>query len=258
MLWIKRNLFLAFGGVIALGLLGFGLFYLVTNLQKNKDVEAALEEKKQALVRLYNLDPFPSAENINTANEQKKKLREAIGKMQSFFEPIPHEKVKDQAFRTLLDNTIFELQRRAEQSSVVLPQKSYAFSFEAQTKKLQYAQGSFPALPEQLAEVKAICNLFFDAKVNKLINVQRYRVSTDDTPGSPDYHELKIERDAATGLVSSPYIVDFLAFSPELATTLENFYKSKQGLVVKSILVDTAEPGPAGTPQTPQPLPPGP
>jgi hypothetical protein len=257
MLWIKRNLFLTFGGVIACGLLGFGLFYLLTNLQKNKDVEAALEEKKQALIRLYTLDPFPSSENIGTANDQKKKLRESIGKMQSFFSPIPHEKVKDQAFRTLLDNTIFEMQKRAEQTSVVLPHKNYAFSFEAQTKKLQYAQGSFPALPEQLAEIKAICNLLFDAKVNKLVNVQRYRVSTDDTAGSPDYHELKVERDAASGLASSPYIVDFLSFSPELATVLENFCKSKHGLVVKSILIDTAEPGPAGTPQPPQPPSPG-
>ena len=62
----------------------------------------------------------------------------------------------------------------ANQLSILIPDKKYAFSFEAQKDKLRFAPGGFPALPEQLAEVKAITQVLFDAKINKLVNVRRF------------------------------------------------------------------------------------
>src|SRR6266436_3995788 len=118
MLWIKRNLFVAVGGLIALGLLGFGIFYLLTNVTENKRVESGLEEKKDQLQKLYNLDPFPSTTNIAMAKAELQKVRAAVNKTKEYFTPIPYPKVTGPAFRSLLETTIYELQKKAEESSV--------------------------------------------------------------------------------------------------------------------------------------------
>jgi len=227
-----------------------------------------LKDKKDALQGIYNSrDAFPSKTNIDIARAETKKLQETVKQSQQFFTRIPYPKVTGQEFQNLLANTIFELHTNAQAHGVILPSKTYAFSFEAQKALLQFAQGSFPALPEQLAEVKTICQLLFEGRVNRLINLRRTRLTTDDPPGSNDYHEMKMEGDPTTGSTSSPYIVEFQSFSPELAAVLENFSRSRNGLIVRSLQVDGTTqagagapgPGPAGQPppvtQVPSPTP---
>ena len=238
MLWIKRNLFLALSGLVALGALGFGGFYLWTNVSENKKVENQLEEKKAVLQKLYNAVPFPSTNNIAIARDDLKRVQAAVRKTKEYFTPLPYEKVTGQAFKTLLDTTLYELRDKAQQTSVLLPSKTYAFSFSAQKDKFNFADGSFPALSEQLAEVRAICTILFDSKINRLINVRRTRVTTDDPPGSSDYLELRVEPNDLTGTLASPYQIEFRSFSPELASVLESFYKSTNGFLVKAIQVE--------------------
>jgi hypothetical protein len=156
----------------------------------------------------------------------------------------------------LLDTTLYELRDKAQQTSVLLPSKTYAFSFSAQKDKFNFADGSFPALSEQLAEVRAICTILFEAKINRLINVRRTRVTTDDPPGSSDYLELRAEPNELTGTLASPYQIEFQSFSPELASVLESFYKSTNGFLVKAIQVEPeTEPGGVGAPGPAAPTP---
>ena len=252
MLWIKRNLFLVVGGLGALVLLGFGLFYLFSSINKNQEMETALASKKNDLETVYKQKPFPSSANIAAVRGEQKKVKAMIGQMQQFFTPIPVEKVTGMGFRTLLEKTVSYLQKRAESSSVKLPSKTYEFSFHAQMDKVSFAPGSFPALPEQLAEIKALSEILFEAKINKLINLRRARVSTDDPPGSIDYHEYKGDKNTQVGTVSSFYDASFQCFSPELAGVLESFSKSSHGFIVKTVTVDgTLVADPLATPQAP-------
>src|SRR6266481_5902874 len=219
MLWIKRNLFLAVGGLVALGLLGVCGYYFWINYQENIGIEGKLDEAKQDLKRLYELVPFPHETNIIAAKAELQRLQTAINQTKQSFSPLPYMRVKGQAFKPLLDTTIDELQKTAEHASVALPETNrYAFSFTEQKKRLQFSEGSFPTLPEQLAEIKAICAILFEAKINKLTSLRRGRVTSDDPPGSNDYHEMKPDRTVASGAVASPVVAEFNAFSSELAT----------------------------------------
>ena len=244
MLWIKRNLFLVAGGLLALALGGFGGYYLLSSIKKNKDVEVSLDEKKDTLERLYKQDPFPNATNIAAAKRESQRVAELVKETQKSFGPVPYEKVTGLAFKTLLENSIYDLHKKASQAGVILREgEKYSFSFQAQRDQLNISPASFPALPLQLAEVKTICNLLFDAKINALDSLQRGRISPDDLPGSPDYHEQSVETNAATGTVSSQYRLSFRCFSSDLASALENFYKSPHGFIVKAISVDIAGTG---------------
>jgi hypothetical protein len=243
MAWLKRNLSLVIFGIIALGLLGFATFYFLSNRGKNKQFDTDLEETKNRIDQLQRKNPFPSETNITLARTELARVRQMINAAQEFYAPIPFEKVADKDFRAVLDHTIFELQTRARDLGVELPDKDYAFSFKAQKTLFNYAPGSFPALPEQLAEIKTIAGVLFDAKVNRLANIKRMRVTVDDPAGSPDYFgdDRSTTTNDLTKTVSNPYEVTFHSFSGELAATLEGFYKSKHGMIVKTVTIQPVE-----------------
>lgn len=250
MAWIKRNLFLVVGGFLALVLLGAGGYYFWTNRQKNKAIETQLEENKSTLTRLVNQDPSPNRTNIARAKQEFEKARAAVQEAKQFFQPIPFEAVTGQAFKSLLDQTLFDLQRKADEMSVALPSQQYAFTFAHQKMQLQFPAEAFPALPQQLAEIRAICDILFDAKVNRLITVRRSRLYSEEPVSQVDHHDMTPQVNEAVGVASNPYEVTVHAFTPELAAALEAFYKSTNGLVVKSVQVEVA-PAPSVDPNAP-------
>jgi hypothetical protein len=182
-----------------------------------------------------------------------------------FFTPVPAEKVTGVAFRAYRDNTLAELQRMAEQAKTSLPSRTYAFSFETQKPKTDFKEGTFPAIPEQMAEVKTLCRIVFDAHVDPLVNIRRARVSKDDedSTAASDYLALRIETNAATGTVTSPYEITFGCLSSDLTTVLQGMASSPHGFIVKAIHVEPAAqaaanaPGVNPPPGPIQPQPPG-
>lgn len=264
MLWIKRNLFLAAGGTVALLLLGAGIYYFLNARGRNQRLEDEIGATIATLNNLYSSAVFPSQTNIDAAKRETDRLRTTIEQFQKFFVAVPAEKVTNVAFRAYRDNTLAELQRAAEQARTTLPGKSYAFSFETQRTKVEFKEGSFPAIPQQMAEVKALAKILFDAHVDPLVNLRRARVSRDDeeSVSTSDYLQLKIETNsiqgAASSIVRSPYEVTFHALSSELAAVLQGLAASPHGFVVKAVQVEPApEPvlnvGPGGIPRQPQP-----
>jgi hypothetical protein len=259
MLWIKRNLFLALGGVVALGLLGYGVFLFLGAQSRNAEYEEKINQAVSTLNNINNAQVTPSATNIDLTKGETVKLHKALEQMQWFFTAVPAEKVTGLAFRSYRDNTLAELHRLAEQARITLPSKAYAFSFETQKAKVDFKDGTFPAIPQQMAEVRALCRILFDAHVDPLVNLRRAKVSKDDEESNvaTDYLILKVETNAAAGTVTSPYEVTFHCLSTELATVIQGFLASTNGFVVKSVYVEPAvEIAAAGAPGPGQPPPP--
>jgi hypothetical protein len=246
MLWIKRNLFLAAGGTIALLLLGAGIYYFLNAQGRNQKLEDEIGATTNTLNNLYNSPTFPSQTNIDAAKRETDKLRATVDQFQKFFVAVPAEKVTNVAFRAYRDNTLAELQRAAEQARTTLPGKSYAFSFETQRTKVEFKEGTFPGIPQQMAEVKALARILFDAHVDPLVNLRRARVSRDDDESVSvgDYHQLKIETNsiqgAASSIIRSPYEVTFHCLSGDLAAVLQGLAASPHGFVVKAVQVEPA------------------
>jgi hypothetical protein len=279
MRWIKQNLVLAVGGLVTVLLLAYGAYYLFDNMGKNTEVEEELGKYQASLEQLYNQKPFPSPTNIAAAKKELANMRGAMGKAQQSFAPVPAENVTGLAFKTLLDTTLYELTKSAESSGVTLPDKGYAFSFSNEKIAMQFPPNSFPMLPEQLAEIKAMCEILYGAKVNKLVSIKRVKAgeisSQSGPPGTAgaDYLDAKVQLDPVLGMTFFPYQLQFESFTPELGAVLEAFSKSKYGLLVKAIMVESEPPAVAantpgqpgnppgsparpGTPMTRRPAPP--
>ena len=250
--WIKRNSYFLLGSLVALALMGLAGWHLYSKWQFNNEILGKLDAQYAKLKRLNEQNPHPGSgkiDNIKAAKEQQQELRAYIQKAHQYFQrcapiPVPESgKLTSQEFSSALSRTIDQMQRDAVKTSVALPKDSSgqtcSFSFASQREKLAYAAGSLDPLSVQLGEVKSICNVLFQAKINALDSLRRERVSEDDLKGpQTDYlPDKSVTNDLA---VLSPYEVTFRCFSPELAAVLAGFASSPYGLVVKTINVESA------------------
>jgi hypothetical protein len=270
MAWIKRNLYFLVGSVVAVILMGLAGFYLFSKYQLNNQMLENLNERYNALKELNNQNPHPGnlpkgPDNIAAAKQQQEQLRAFIKRTGKHFQRIPaipeSQKVSSLEFTTALRSTIDRMQHDATNASVVLQQapQGYNFSFEAQKNKVTFAAGSLEPLSVQLGEVRVICDVLFQAKINSLDNLRRERISTDDNSGpQSDYlGEKSVTNELA---VLTPYEVTFRCFTPELAGVLAGFASSPYALLIKTINVELAPaattlPGEMVTPSPPPQIP---
>ena len=198
--------------------------------------------------------PHPGSDkvdNIKAAKEQQAELQACLQKARAHFQPCPRipatesTNVTSQEFSSALSRTIDGLQRAATKANVTLPGResgssaAYSFSFAAQRHRLAYAAGSPDLLAVQLGEVKAICEVLFQANINSLESLRRERISEDDYKG-PQTDYLPEPSETNELAVLTPYEVVFHCFSSELAGVLAGFASSPYSLQVKTINVEPA------------------
>jgi len=257
MLWIKRNLFLAITSLVALGLLAGGGYYVYRGWAKNAELSVEVQATRTQLNDIYKLDIFPHSTNIAAAKAEAAKLHAEITKAQKLFTPVPTERVDFRAFRTMRDTTLDELRTLAAKASVKLPvSEGYAFSFQTQKLRTEFAPDTLPGVPEQMMEIKSLCMILFDARVNQISNIRRARVSRDDRAGSngSDYLDSRVlgnEMVAAAQAAIHPYELTFFSFTSELAAVMNGLEKSPHGFVLKALMVepDASAPGASAGPQ---------
>jgi hypothetical protein len=245
MAWIKRNLFFFIGSILALGMVGAGGWYFYTEYSAEGQFGSQINEDYDKLRDLKQQSPHPGTksgpvDNVQAALDQQAALHAWIDSTRPYFQPVKQlENLNN--FPNELDSSVAQLQREARQDGVSLP-PSYYFTFLAQKSMLVIPKKTLPQLAARLGEVKVICGILFDAKINALESIRREVVSEDDTNG-PDY--LPPDQHTVTTPLAemTPYEVTFDCFSGELAAVLGNFAASPYGLVVTSVVVEPAQSG---------------
>lgn len=261
--WVKRNLIFLVGSIVALALMGGAGLYVSGKLAKNAVSREELNKAYTELKRLKEQRPHPGdgarVDNIKAAKGQREELLGHVRASGRTFQPIAAIPAGSGftmlEFTEQLREAIAQMQKSAAVGSVTLT-PNYSFSFEAQKNKLTLAAGSLEPLAVQLGEVKALCEILFQGRINALESLRRERVSVDDTgatAGQSDYHDHQSVTNEL-GVVTR-YEVTFRCFTPELAAVLGGFASSPRGFIVKGISVDPAG-GPATTvPTSAAPMP---
>jgi len=246
MSWIKRNLYFLIGSAVALALIGLAAWYLYAKWQLNGQNLEKLNADYATLSELNNKKPHPGNDKIDNhaaATNQTAQLLAFKEKARSHFQRIPPipdlpaAELTDQSFATNFSRTISQLQREATNASIGLP-ADYYFSFQAQARKLSFAPKSLEPLSIQLGEVKAICDVLYQAKINAIDTIRRERISPDDqtSSGTGDYLPDKSVTNAQA--VITPYELSFRCFSQELGAVIAGFACSPYSLVVKAVNVE--------------------
>ncbi len=239
--WLKRNLFLVIGGVAALLLLGLAGYYLYQQKQKEDRVTAALEAQITEWKRLTSRKPSANEENIAAAKKEQARLAELLRSNREFYEPTAVFTNMDSAtFKNLLETTIFDLEHLATRNGVTLPDR-YNFTAQRLRQSVVFQQAELIPLAYQLAEIKALCEILFDARIHALLRIRRVPVSKQDV-GSTEYLTgSKVQTNATTGAVVTPYEVTFQGFSQELAAVLSGLEQSRHAFLVKMVDVEHSE-----------------
>ncbi len=256
MSWIKRNLYFVIGTLVAVVLTGLAVFYLFQNLAANTKGFQDWNQAYSDLKQLQDKTPHPgdkTVNNIQNGQNQQAQLRWELAQARTHFARIPAipdtPTVGGEDFTSELRTTLSEMRRRAVEESVTLPSTNYNFTFESILPQITFSQRSLQALAVQLGEVKALCNVLFDAKVNSLENLRREQVCREDQPdkAATDYLDAhSVTNDLA---VMSPYEITFRCFSPELAAVVAGFANSTNGFIIKTINIEPAPP--VATEETP-------
>jgi hypothetical protein len=241
MAWIKRNLFFAIGGFIALLLLGATGYYGFKSWSDNRSKMAQLQEAYNDLQTALNKSPSPTDENIAAARDQEAQLRKWIGSAREHFKPVPpipnppDGVVTTEQFAGSLRKTIQDLQLEATNANVILP-SDYSFSFAAERNLVTFAPGSLNPLASHLGEVKAMCEILFDAKINALDGIQREEISDNDATG-PQADYLADKSQASDLATITPYIITFRCFSADLGLVIAKMAATDYAFVIKGINV---------------------
>ena len=74
MTWLKRNLILVIGGVVALALLGSSGYYLWVNLQKETEIDGLLTARVAQWNELVNRKPHPGSDKVDNIAAAKADL----------------------------------------------------------------------------------------------------------------------------------------------------------------------------------------
>ena len=259
MSWLKKNLLLVALLLIVVALLGGAGFFLWSQKEKADGITVELDGLIADLQTLTGRDPFPNTDNIEATKTEQQRLADFLEDCRKYFVPTSTQtNIDSAAFKEVLENTIAELEKDAEQSGVRLPDK-FNFTFRAQRGTTVFATPELLPLTCQLADIKAICKVLFDARVHSLTGIRRVPVSTNDQGMTEFLTNFKVTTNSVTSARLATYEFSFQGFSGELANVLDGFIRSPHCLIVKNVNVEVAsasaattdEQGYPGLPQNP-------
>ena len=144
-------------------------------------------------------------------------------------------------FKDALETTLADMGGDAEKSGVSLPNapSKYDFTFKPQRGSLDFAPETLVPMATQVAEIKAICDVLFDARVHALTGLRRLPVAKQDVEATDYLVGKKPTTNTVTGAVLAPYEIQFQGFTTELAAVVEGFYRSSNCFIVRNIDVQT-------------------
>jgi hypothetical protein len=256
MRWIKRNLFLLIGIVVAIGLMAGAVVYLISKIKADQKASKDLKTKQADLITLKQYAPYPEQANLDLAQGEALRLAQYVTNVQAHFTYPDVSKMTSQEFSSLLLNSIAELQKGAEQAGVQLPSLRYGFSYEPLVQQVNFDAASIEPLSRQLMETKLICGALYESRIHKLESFKRVRVSVLDPAQGPQYLDKAINPAAYNGIATvTPYELVFIGFATELAAVVEKLQRSKVFFAVKIVSLDTLKTGPGAAAPAPAPAP---
>jgi hypothetical protein len=239
MSWVKRNLFFVIGAAVAGVLIILAVVNLIGKLGQDKLATDELEQQWHTLKGYYEMNPFPSQENLNAMRGDVNRLRKFMADGRPLFTPVKATLYNNpQQFKTALDNMVAQLNASAKKAGVLLPPQFY-YGFQGQANQLNFSLGGMRTMSHQMAEIQKFCEILFDAKINRLESVARARAGVDDDNPAIPTAELTDEtiRTNRLGAIY-PYRLTFRCFSGELAAVMEGFANSPHGFLVKAVEVE--------------------
>lgn len=268
--WVKSNIGLVVGGVVALALMGVAGWFLFTQMEAEKRAQANLEQGLTNLKSLLTRDPHPGDPNAGVDNitavkaEQAKAEKNLLEPLRELFKPFEAPEDLDTfKFKSLLEERVATMQRAARKAGTKLPKEGdskYSFSFSDVRPKVSFAPETLGPMAFQLTQIESISQILFDAKIHSINGIKRPEVSEaeeeveededdyDDEESafssfslgtsSENYIEDEAITNSITGAIIYPFQLSFQCFASELSDVMAGFNDSDHFFRVKWMVVE--------------------
>ncbi|MSU31825.1 MAG: hypothetical protein EXS25_04015 [Pedosphaera sp.] len=258
--WIKKNLAFVISLSVALLLLIAGTVYLFAAQEGADIANGGLEAKKTEYDALVKREPFPNAKNIELAKVEQKRFAELKAKARQTFSKAPRfEALDDASFKSLLSQTIVNLEQEADRKGVKLPAGTgtglkYSFTFDTQRKELRLAPSTLEPLALALTDISDLSQILFTSRIHSLISIKRSAIGTNETAGSGDLLTKKTTTNSVAGAFVCAYELQFQCFSTELAEVFNHLVTAPSAYVLKMVNIDHSSVEPTEALATPLPM----
>ena len=189
--WIRSNLTLVFGGLIALASMGVSGQFLYSQIKYEQTAQERLDRGFRDLHRLKDHDPHPGdpelgIDNLSAIRKERKRIEsELLAPLRQHFKSFDFpEGLNVSEFKQLLEQRLGVMRRMARASGTELPPEDpdYSFSFADSRKALSFENEErvVPEMTAQLIQLQELCQALFDAKVHRLNGVKRSNVAEEE------------------------------------------------------------------------------
>lgn len=242
--WIKRNLVFVAVGAASLVLLGVATWFLFAQMGENATADQTLTDLLDKRVQLWSAPVHPvgkgEIKNIDEVKKDRKRLEGFLTQIKAVIPPMPPaSNIDDQAFKGLLERTVFQLSRYATNNGIPVPE-GFAFSFAPVRSMFKFNSNSISPLVLQLGDVQALTEILVEAHVNSIDGIRRSPMTVEDqaATGGADFLSLPAKTNEFT--ISMTYELTFQSFSPEIADIVNRMMRSDRCIIVKDIDVSSA------------------
>jgi hypothetical protein len=233
--------------VTGLALTGYCAFLFVGNLNETATADKEYQDNLGQYTGLQQQVPYPSTQNIQRAQTNLSVVKEFQTQFHKAFAGYPTPPTEDEkGFSGYLEETIAGLKTKATNASVGLPE-TMGFGFSDWRGKLNYPMENIPMWMQQLAEIKSLCDILFQAKINSIAVFRRVSVSPTDMIRTADDTFPASISGTVLG-TNTPYKIEFRCFTRGLTAVMEGLARASNCFVVKNIVVMPAEEKPTTPP----------
>jgi len=181
-----KNMLVIAVGVFLCILMGVAAFLLCKGISQFSATGNQFKGMVVSLRRYYNMDPFPSAENISKEQENVEELERWFDELMRLLrkgQVGPGEKSASK-FMSLLSDTKNNLVALGKLRGTALPE-DFAFGFDRYSASgVLPAPPDVPRLTQQLIIIEKLCRVFFDEKATEITAIKRDQFDDAMAPGS--------------------------------------------------------------------------
>lgn len=213
--WVKNNLQQVIGGGVALILMSASGWFLLTQMEKEKAMQAQLEREIHNLNSLKNHDPHPNIDNIAKVKQEQEKIqKDLLHPLQAAFRPFALPGNLDtSAFKRLLEERIASMHRAAQNAGTQLPREKngsdYSFSFSDIRSNLDFELETLQPLAFQLVQLESLCQILFDSKVHSIKKIKRPEVEVEGDSAEKTGDDYGIDDEEEQNPQPDPYMMHY-------------------------------------------------
>jgi hypothetical protein len=246
--YLKRHIFGIVGLLLAVGFVVGGFVWNGKTTKSIEDANAVYDAALANRDKIQNAQIKVDIKNVEVLGQVADEYEDFTKKAGEVFVTQQIVPKTSNDFMNYMTQSIVVLNRKATNNLVKVPNDllkrsdiNFSFTFAPLMEAAEISKDKIPELQIQLEDIKEICDVLFENRIQSLELLQRNRVTDEDrrAGASPNYLDTRLTYTNSISVVR-PYTVKFRCLSDGVAMALSGFAKKKTFYVVRTMEVTPA------------------